>query len=157
MICTPLRFTQDNFVALSTADSNKWLLLKESHLERQTPEVVTSSDYQLLGPLRQRQGRLTGAQVAEMAARYEAGTTVYELAAEFGCHRTTVSAQLKGRGVAMRGPSPTTEEIDAMVRQYASGVSLTEVDIQFVFSANTVRNCLLGRRMPTRDTQGRER
>ena len=57
-------------------DTNKWLLLSEDRLERQTPEDHTSSDYQLLGPIRQRQRRLTEAQVGEMATRYERGTTV---------------------------------------------------------------------------------
>jgi hypothetical protein len=89
-------------VALSTADSNKWLLLKEGHLEKQAPEVITSSDYRLNGPISQRQRRLTGAQVAEMAAKYEEGATVYELAVEFGCHRATVAERLKKVGVAMR-------------------------------------------------------
>ena len=61
--------------AISTADSNKWLLLIEDRLEGQTPEDHTSSDYQLLGPIRQRQRRLTKAQVIETAARYEGGAT----------------------------------------------------------------------------------
>ncbi len=59
-------------MALSTADSNKWLLLKEGHLEKQAPEVITSSDYRLNGSIRQRQRRLTEAQVGEMAAKYKA-------------------------------------------------------------------------------------
>ena len=73
-----------DLVALSTADSNKWLLPKEGHLERQTPEDSTSSDNQLLSPIRQRQRRLTAAQAVKMYARYEGGATVFELAAEFG-------------------------------------------------------------------------
>jgi hypothetical protein len=79
-------------VELSTADSNKWLTLLKSRLEGQKLDDSTASDYQLLGPISQRQRRLTEAQVIEMIARYEEGATVYELATEFGCHRTTVSA-----------------------------------------------------------------
>jgi hypothetical protein len=52
-------------VALSTADTNNWLLLIEDRLEEQTPKDHTSSDYQLVGPIRHRQGRLTEAQVIE--------------------------------------------------------------------------------------------
>jgi transposase-like protein len=129
-------------VALSTADSNKWLLLKEGHLERQTPEVITSSDYQLLGSIRQRQRRLTEAQVVEMAAKYEAGATVYELAAEFGCHRTTIAKRLKKAGIVMRGQSPAPEDIDSMVRLYTTGLSFQEVGKQLGFCANTVSNWL---------------
>jgi DNA invertase Pin-like site-specific DNA recombinase len=144
-------------VALSTADSNKWSLHIEDRLERQTPEDHTSSDYQLLGPIRQQQRRLTKAQLTEMAARYEEGATVYELAAEFGCHRTTVAERLKKAGISMRGQSPTPEVIDSMVRLYASGLSLLEVGKQFGFSANTVRKCLQELRFQARDTHGRGR
>ena len=37
-----------------------------------------------------------------MCARYGGVVTVFELAAEFGCHRTTVAGQLKKAGIAMR-------------------------------------------------------
>ena len=131
-------------MALSTADSKKWLLLKEGHLEKQAPEVITSSDYRLSGSIRQRQRRLTEAQVTEMAAKYQAGATVYELAAEYGCHRATVAERLKKVGVAMRGQSPTSEVIDSMVGLYATGLTLLEVSEQLGFCVNTVRNCLRG-------------
>ena len=144
-------------VALPTADSNKWLLLKEGHLEKQAPEVITSSDYRLNGPIRQRQRRLTEAQVAEMATKYVAGATVYELAAEFGCNRSTVAERLKKSGISMRCKSPTSEEIDAMVRLQASGLSPAEIGKQIGFFANTVRKCLQGRKIRARKTHERKR
>ena len=144
-------------MALSTADSNKWVLLKEGHLEKQAPEVITPSDYRLNGPIRQQQRRLTGIQVSEMAARYEAGATVYELATEFGCHRTTVAERLKKAGFAMRGQPPTSGDIDSMANLYVSGLSLTEVGQQLGFCANTVGNCLRERQIRVRDTHGRDR
>ena len=137
-------FSKKLLVALSTADSNKWLLLKEGHLERQTPEVITSSDYRLNGSTRQRQRRLTEAQVVEIATKYEAGASVYELAAEFGCHRTTIAERLKKAGVVLRGQSPTPEAIDSMVRLHTTGLSFQEVSKQLGFCTNTVRNCLRG-------------
>jgi predicted transcriptional regulator len=129
-------------VALSTADSNKWLLLKEGHLEKQAPEVITLSDYRLNGSIRQRQRRLTGTQVAEMAAKYKAGATVYELAAEFGCHRATVAERLKKAGIAMRLQSPGTVDIQSMEILYESGLSCPEIGRQIGYAANTVRNYL---------------
>ena len=125
-------------------------------MARQTPEVITSPDYRLLGPLRQRQRRLTGAQVAEMATKYEAGATVYELAAEFGCHRTTVAERLKKAGIVMRHQSPTSEAIDLMVNLSAFGLSLQEVGEHLGFCANTVRNGLQVRQIKARETYGQE-
>lgn len=92
-----------------------------------------------------------------MSARYEAGATVYELAAEFGCHRTTVAERLKKSGVAMRLQPPSPEAIDSMVHLYLSGLSHLVVGKQLDFCANTVRDCLRGRRIQSRDTHGRDR
>jgi len=129
-------------VDLSTADSNKWLILLGSRLKCQKPDDSTDSDYRLNGTIRQRQRRLTEFQMVEMAEKYEAGSTVYELATEFGCHRTTVSARLKKAGIVMRGQSPTPEVIDSMVRLYGTGLSPLDIGDEFGFCTNTVRNCL---------------
>ena len=77
-----------------------------------------------------------------MAARYAAGATVRQLAAEYGCNRTTVSARLKDDGVPMRLQSPTSETVDSMVRLYESGLSIPEVGKKLGFCANTVRTYL---------------
>jgi len=77
-----------------------------------------------------------------MVTRYQEGATVYELATEFDCHRTTIAARLKKAGIGMRLQSPTSEATDSMVRLYASGLSLLEVGKQLGFCANTVRNYL---------------
>ena len=144
-------------MALSTADSNKWLLLKEGHLEKKAPEVITSSDYRLNGSIRQRQRRLTEAEAVEMAAKCQAGATVYELAAEFGCHRATVAERLKKTGIVMRGQSPRPEEIESMANLVALGLSPQSVGKQLGFCANTVRNCLREREIEALDTHGRGR
>ena len=114
-------------VALSTADTNKWSTLIEGRLVEQTQEDHTTSDYRLLGPIRRRQRRLTEAQVVEMTARYKAGSTVYELAAEFSCHRTTVAARLKKAGIEMRLQSPTAKAIDSMALLYESAICMVEI------------------------------
>ena len=134
-------------MALSTADTNKWLLLIEGRFEGKIPENHTSSDYQLLGPISQRQRRLTEAQMSKMVKRYQEGATVYELATEFDCHRTTVAARLKKAGIPMRLQPPTSETIDSMVRLHESGLSPLEVGKQLGFCANTVRACLRERQV----------
>ena len=90
-----------------------------------------------------------------MATKYEAGATVYELAAEFGCHRTTVATRLKKAGVTLRLQSPTTDIVGDMARQYANGHSFQEVGRQLGFSANTIRANLKVLGVRIRDTHGR--
>ena len=146
-----------HFVDLSTADSNKWLTLLKARSEGQKRGDSTVSDYQLLGSIRQRQRRLTAAQVIEIVERYEEGATVYELSTEFGCHRTTVSARLKNAGVSLRLQSPTSDVIDLMAKLYASGLSSIEIGERLGYCANTVRNGLQGKGIQLRDTHGRDR
>jgi hypothetical protein len=142
-------------VALSTADTNKWSTLLNKSLYGSETKPIPSHD-ERIGPIRQRQRRLTEAQVADMAARYLQGASVYELAVGFGCNRATVAERLKNIGIKMRLQSPTPEVVDEMVKLNESGLSLREVGNRLGFCANTVRNCLRARRIQSCDTHGQE-
>ena len=104
---------EDGFsVALSTCDTNKWALLRRACQELPRTDLLrTLPDYQLPDKIRQRQRRLTQAQADELAAQYEKGATVYQLAAQFGCHRTTVAERLKKAGIRMRRDGPTLDQL----------------------------------------------
>ncbi len=67
---------------------------------------------------------------------------MYELAAEFGCHRTTVAERLKKAGVELRSQRRTPEAIDSIANLIASGRSPQAVGKQLGFCANSVRNGL---------------
>lgn len=103
------------------------------------------------------QPRLSAEKVGQIATAYEAGKTVYELAAEYGCHRVTISAALKRQGVALRRTSPTAEQIDEMVRLYKSGLSLARIGEQFAMNASTVLAHLRKKKIRARDAHGRIR
>jgi len=90
-----------------------------------------------------------------MATRYEEGATVYELAAAFACHRTTVADRLKKAGVTLRLKSPTPEIVELMSRHYVDGQTLQDVGSQFGFSPNTVSASLKLFGVRVRDTHGR--
>jgi hypothetical protein len=142
-------------VALSTADSNNWTAVIECSRETSPPGGHTFSGEQRTGPIRQRQRQLTEAQVGETAARYEEGATVYELAAEFGCHRVTVAERLVKAGTTMRLQSPLPEVVDEMVRLCESDLSLVSASERVGNGASNVHNVLEAREVLTRDTQGR--
>jgi len=107
--------------------------------------------------IRQRQRRLTPDDLKQVAERYNAGATVYALAAEFGCHRATIAERLKSAGVTMRHQPATTEQVDEIVRLYESGLSMVKVAEQVGVPPRTVFNYLQERGVSTRDAHGRRR
>lgn len=84
------------------------------------------------------QPRVSDEQTVRIVEGYKAGRTVYELAAEFGYNRVTISAVLKRQSIALRRTSPTPQQIDEMTRLYESGLSLAAVGKQLGFNASTV-------------------
>ena len=107
--------------------------------------------------IRQRQRRLNPDEVEQIAERYNAGATVYELAAEFGCRQATIAERLKLAGVTMRHQTTTTEQVDEIVRLHESGLSMVKVAEQVGVSARTVFNYLQQKGVATRDPNGRTR
>lgn len=106
---------------------------------------------------RKTQPRLSEEKACEIVTAYEAGKTVYELATSYNCHRVTISAVLKRKGVAIRLTSPTSEQIHEMVHFYQSGLSLAKVGERFGFNPSTVLTHLREAGVATRDAHGRAR
>ena len=48
---------------------------------------------------KQKQKRLSDEEIRQVVERYSAGASTYELADEFGCHRSTISRTLKKCGI----------------------------------------------------------
>lgn len=99
--------------------------------------------------------QLNRLQLAQLAAEYEAGATVYQLAGQFHIDRRTVALHLHRMQVELRLQSPTETEVDEMVQLYGSGLSLMRVAGQTGFAAETIRRYLRARRVQLRDTHGR--
>lgn len=104
--------------------------------------------------LRVTQRRITGDEVQAVLAGYRAGKSVYELATEHSCHRTTIRGILKRSGVTMRRIPAREDQIREMVRLYESGLSLVKVGEQVGFSDGTVHRYLREQGVPMRDGHG---
>ncbi len=95
-------------VGLSDAHAEKWppLLnqIASAKLRAAAPRTrSTTVDYGTVARLSQRQKHLDESETERIIALYQSGSSVYELAEQFGCHRQTVSRRLRSRGVQMRG------------------------------------------------------
>ena len=90
---------------------------------------------------RQKHVRLTRAEVGELAAAYQAGASVPELATSYGIHRTTVLLHLERYGIQRRsaGPKLTEEEVRQAAAFYAEGESLATVATRFGVNASTIK------------------
>ena len=81
---------------------------------------------------------LNETELARLTKRYGSGATVYELATEFGVHRTTISQHLKAAGVQMRLQAMTAEQVKTATTLYATGLSLADVGGHLGVHASTV-------------------
>jgi len=105
----------------------------------QGPRAVAST---LPPHARQVQKRLDAASVDSLVDGYLAGQTVYELAAEFGIERRTVSAHLHRRGVPMRRRGLSLAQKEEAFALRDRGWSLAQIGARFDVAAGTVRNHL---------------
>ena len=146
---------------LSGVDSKKWGPLLDHRTSAQLVDEQSTAPLGDVHPhrcfVKQRQVRLGDEQVQDLVAGYLSGTTVYELATRFGCHRNTVSRLLKSRGVGLRMTSMMDEQIADAVTLYESGLSLAQIGTRLGFDNNTVRLRLIERGVRMRDSHGRVR
>ena len=90
----------------------------------------------------QSQTRLNTQAVEALIEGYLAGRTVYELAAEFGIDRRTVSAHLHRRNVPMRRRGLAPAQQAETIRLREQGWSLARIGDRFDVDAGTVLNFL---------------
>ena len=108
-------------------------------------------------PTKPVQRRLTPSEVSAIAAAYQHGRSLDELAREFGVHRRTVAHHLERLGVARRVnlPKLTPTDIERAVSQYQAGDSLATVGKILNVDASTVQRALKQAGMAIRPRPGR--
>ncbi len=95
--------------------------------------------------------------VDELEVAHRTGAKVYELAAQFGISRSTVSNHLRSRGIDTKPPGLHPDDVLEAARLYQANWSLARIAQKFATSANTVRSRLLEHGVRMRDTNGRVR
>jgi hypothetical protein len=91
-----------------------------------------------------RQTSINPAMRAELAARYESGATIGDLAAWSGAHRQTVVRHLVRAGIELRRLGLTGKQAQIASDMYLDGFTLVEVAAELEVAASTVRRCLHG-------------
>jgi predicted DNA-binding protein (UPF0251 family) len=68
--------------------------------------------------------------------------TIYQLAEKYGCHRNTVSKQLRKNGVAVTIVKMGEKEVTEATRLYESGLSLRDVERRMGICKTTLGRAL---------------
>ena len=139
-------------MGLTWHDPNSLLLVDGPELTIQPPAPRHSQSTD-----NNRSYRLDDDQTHQLIAGYQAGSTVYELADEFGIERRTVSAILHRHDVPMRRRGLNDDQADDAESLYQQGWSLARIGDHMDVTADTVRKRLLERGVTMRDPQGRTR
>jgi predicted transcriptional regulator len=152
-------------VALSSVDENNYqrILQYNNSIEDVKSRMVDNSDnakrrYEQYDeqtrivhtPKQQQQKRLTKDEIKQIISGYQNGATVYELAAQLGRHRNTISKVLKRNGIR-----PTIEldiDIQTITTLYNNGCKIADIAQRFNVSDEAIRRRLLenGVKMRTR-------
>lgn len=102
--------------------------------------------------LTQQQKILSSEEISELVTAYKSGLTVYQLAKQFDCHRTTISRHLQAQGVEMRNRPMTESQIDEAVKLYESGLSCAKVGEIIGVDNKTIHRRLREREVKMRGT-----
>lgn len=94
--------------------------------------------------------KLKPAEIDELVERYQAGSSVYQLAKRYGIHRITIGRHLHSRGIDTTAPALTQEQVREAVQLYADGWSCKKIAKHFGVGAETVRERLHQARVPVR-------
>ena len=70
--------------------------------------------------IKQQQKHLSNNEVLEIISKYKAGKSTYELAKEYGCHRRTISDNLKKRGIKVTNQLMERKGVVELVMQMYS-------------------------------------
>jgi DNA-binding transcriptional ArsR family regulator len=100
------------------------------------PKQVVSESYERRHCKTARQ--LRSSEIDALALAYRSGSTVYELAAQFGIHRSTVGQHLRACGVDTTPPGISLDDVPTVVRLYQEGWSLAKLSEKFDTTDNTV-------------------
>lgn len=87
--------------------------------------------------------RLSDADRAAVATRYEAGETSTALATDYGVAKSTILGILRSSCVVVRRQPLTSEQVSEAARLYKSGLSLSQVARRLQVNQETMRVAIL--------------
>ena len=90
--------------------------------------------------IEQSQKRLTDEEIGLVCSAYQSGKSTYQLAREFGCHRSTISNALKSRGIEVTKKSKL--DVVDVATLYEQGHATQEIADKYNVGPQVILRCL---------------
>lgn len=91
----------------------------------------------------QKQRHLSKSEIDQIIELYSEGASTYELASQFGCHRSTISRALKNAGVEVSHKASSREALTQRVLEmYANYMKPADIGKELNINVTTVRKIL---------------
>lgn len=138
-------------VDLSQLYSNHTTLWEYVNKVKSTHDNTTESDdakypypkEKVIRSITQHQKRLSKLEIQTICERYQNGASIYKLAADFGCHRRTISDTLKRNGIEVSHQATKKPElVKKIIELYAEMMTPKEVGAIVGVGGDTVRKVL---------------
>lgn len=93
--------------------------------------------------IKQQQKNLSELEIQTICKKYQSGSSSYELAKEFNCHRSTITAALRRNGIEVSHKATTKPElVKRVIELYAEMKTPKEVGAIVGITGDTVRRIL---------------
>ena len=108
-----------------------------------SPTEIESQGIIEVKQLHQQQKRLTEREIAEIVVKYNSGISTYDLAKEYGCHRRTISDNLKKQGIKVTNQLMERKGVVELVMQmYSEYIKPADIAKAIGINVDSVRKIL---------------
>ena len=116
--------------------------LREKYAELRQCIQETPPRPPLLRPSHRFKRFLSVTDVADIAEKYQSGTTTQQIAADYGISTTRVATVLRDHGITIRRQGLTAEQVGEAATLYMAGRSLSWLAVRYGVSPMTVSTAL---------------
>lgn len=140
-------------VGLSETYSNNYKIIRDyvknhasTPVNSDVDPAITDQSYNpdyIVKSIKQQQKNLSELEIQTICKKYQSGSSSYELAKEFNCHRSTITATLRRNGIEVSHKATTKPElVKRVIELYAEMKTPKEVSSIVGINEGTVRSIL---------------
>ena len=99
--------------------------------------------YNIKTEIKQQQKHLSNKEISEIVVKYSSGISTYELAKEYGCHRRTISDNLKKQGIKVTNQLMERKGVvELVIQMYSEYIKPADIAKAVGINVDSVRKIL---------------